>query len=135
MRYSQSDESGVKSSYFIQGIATTGYMQMSYNDDDEPYVDYNFTAQWDAYGFLNCLEINPNADGYANILAQPFALALGNPISYKTGVPGTEVKSSGAPARVGHTLSAAPVVSMQKTMLVQATYEKPVRAKFAPIAK
>ena len=93
---------------------------MKADEDGNGYVDYDFSMQWDYWGFLNCLNINPEEEDVAKKLIQPYALALTDPIHYVTGEKGV----MSAPARIKGKM---PKTFMGKRM------EKPVRATIAPI--
>lgn len=119
IQYTWSDDEGVGPSYFASGIVTDGYMQLAYDENDEAYVDYNFSAQWDYWDFINCLDVDPEQENLTEMLIQPFQLALSPAIHYVYGQLGKEAAS--APR---HKM---PKATMGKKM------EKPVRAKFAPV--
>ena len=119
IQYTWSDDEGVSGSIFASGIVTDGYMQLAFDDADEAYVDYDFSAKWDYWDFLNCLDIDPEAETYSTLLIQPFRLALSPAIHYVTGQPGQAAAS--APQRK------MPKTTMGKKM------EQPTRAKFAPM--
>ena len=85
-RASISDDGSISYAYLWSGIVVSGWAARLYDQaSNEPYIDYDFRAQW-CYGVLGTgLAVNPEAESWAEAIAQPYALSLSDVYNYKAG--------------------------------------------------
>lgn len=121
-------DGGISYSSFYDAVLTSGYLQIAWDDNDEPYLDYDFVANWCGGVWALGLATNWNAEVFADLLLQPYANEWSCTYHYKTGQVVAEELVLEAPRRMNALRKA------NKSEL-KIHREKPVLCKFAPIAK
>ena len=123
-----SDNGGISYSYFYDGVLTSGYLQIAWDDNDEPYLDFDFDVNWAGGVWALGLATNYEAEIWADLLIQPYANEWSCSYHYKTGQVVAEELLLDAPRRMSALRKAnKPALQLHR--------EKPVRCQFAPIAK
>ena len=123
------EEGSISYSYIFDGLINSGTIQLVRDEEGNGSMDYEFQATW-LGGFWG-IAYNPDElideEDPLTYLAQPFQLAPYATFNYKSGQVVADLVVNEAPRRApkANAIKSAPRI----------VREKPVRVKFAPVAK